>query len=293
MKYRDLIAAATLALVCVSCSGENPVAAGRAVKLGHVNSTGLKEISGMAASRVQPGILWVHNDGDKPWLSALSTNGDVRAQFRLNAKITDTEDIAIGPGQGRGRAVLYLGDIGDNNANRKSVRVYRFPEPLIAGTHNGEADETIKQFETMEFRYPDGAHDAEALMIDPRTGELFIATKEKRRSRLYAASGEQLVDGASVMLRQVGEVAFAEVSGADISPNGSEIILRRENAARLWHREKDESVEAALRRTPTAIPVVGPPVEPNGESIAFDAAGAGYFTISEGKRPAIYFLSPL
>jgi len=152
-----------------------------------------------------------------------------------------------------------------------------------------EFNRAIDRFETMVLKYPDEAHDAEALMIDPGTGDLFLATKQKRVARVYAAAREQLADGATVTLTLAGEISFGDVSAGDISPDGSELILRRENAARLWRRAPGESVEEALKRAGMPASIVGPPREHNGESIAFHPECLGYYTVSEGQHPAIYF----
>ena len=126
-------------------------------------------------------------------------------------------------------------------------------------------------------------------MVDPSTGDLFIATKEKRRTRIYTARKEQLIDGEAIDLTLVDVVAFGDVSGGDISSDGGKIVLRHEKAARLWLRREGEGIDAALRRSPAPVPVVGPPEEPNGEAIAFDTESSGYYTVSEGKGPAIYY----
>jgi hypothetical protein len=77
----------------------------------------LDSLSGLAVSRAQPDIVFVHNDRDRPTMYALDLLGREHAQITLtNATATDIEDIAIGP-CGTSTCV-YLGDIGDNNAQR-------------------------------------------------------------------------------------------------------------------------------------------------------------------------------
>ena len=58
----------------------------------------------------------------------------------------------------------------------------------------------------------------------------------------------------------------------------------------MWSRgpgghDGDGAGESRLRR----MAVIGPPVEPNGEAIAWSADGRGYYTLSEGKRQPIYY----
>ena len=96
----------------------------------------LDEVSGLAASRKNPDVLWVHNDsGGSPRVFALNAAGDHLGIYNLNgAQATDYEDIAIGPGPTAGTDYLYVADTGNNSLGRSTVTVYRVPEP--AATSN-------------------------------------------------------------------------------------------------------------------------------------------------------------
>ena len=127
------------------------------------------------------GLLWTLNDsGGTPQVFALSRTGRLRAAVTLSgATNVDWEDIAI-----RGRT-LYVGDIGDNAAQREEIAIYRFAEPA-PGTSAVPADRIV-------LRYPDGPRDAEALLIDPRTGTVVIVTKDfGGRSEVYIAGRDGL-----------------------------------------------------------------------------------------------------
>jgi hypothetical protein len=261
------------------------------VALGEVAAGQLKEISGLAASRRHPGVLYVHNDGSDGRLFGIGTNGQTVAVFELAAKVTDLEDIAIGPGPEPGVPHLYVGDIGDNDRRRSTVAVYRLPEPDLPSGTTAKRPAPLTTFDTLRLRYPDGAHDAEAVLCDPRTGDLLIATKEKRRSRIYLAPANRLAAGAEVALTLLWEVPVADVSAGDISPDGHHLILRRENAAFLWTRGAEEPLLKALARPSRRVAVIGPPTEPNGEALAWRPDGTGYYTLSEGKRQPVYFFA--
>lgn len=278
-----------VALQLTACSPAETADDRFSIRLSVIKSKRLGEISGMAASRRTPGLLWVHNDGSDGRLYALSTNGHVSAEFKLQTKVTDLEDIAIGPGPTAGQPHLYVGDMGDNFERREAIRIYRFPEPKVGVELSSKKPIPITRFDTITLRYPAGRHDAEALLVDPLTGDLFVATKQQRRTRIYSVAKEQLQDGGSVILKLEKELGLGNISAGDISPDGREIILRRENAAWIWKREPGESVGAALSRAPQTVPVIGPPREPNGESIAFSCDGQGYYTLSEGQGQTVYF----
>jgi hypothetical protein len=139
--------------------------------------------------------------------------------------------------------------------------------------------------------YPDAARNAESLFVDPWTGDLFIITKENTTSRVYSTTQAALNSGTNVVLAFVRNLTFDIPSAADMSPTGREIIIRQEDFARLWTRTNGQTVGNALAGTPVTIPVIGTPTEPNGEAVAFDANGNGYYTLSEATstQPLYYF----
>ena len=246
----------------------------------------------MVASRHNPGVLWVHNDRARGQIYAIGINGALLATWDVGKTVDDVEDIAIGPGPAPELDYLYVGDIGDNAAVRESIRVIRAAEPSVYRYQ--AAKPTTPNFPLVEkitLVYPDGSHNAEELMVDPWTGDLFIATKESGITRLYRATQAQLIDGATVTLEFILELEFHIVSAGDISPDGREIVLRQEEFAELWTRAPGQTVAQALGGTPTYIPVIGTPVEPNGEAITFASDGLGYYTISEGVQPVVYYFA--
>jgi hypothetical protein len=234
-------------------------------------------------------VLWLHNDGSSGQLFALSTTGKLVAILQCDAAIADLEDIAIGPGTQPGVDYVYLGDIGDNAARRSEVRLIRFAEPKLSGERGQTLD--VGNAEVLRLVYPDGPHDAEALLVDPVTGDLLIVTKEKQGARLYGARGKSLMHSAKATLSAVGTAKVDQVSAGSISPDGSKLILRRENQGWLWHRAPGESMADALARKPVKIDVLGKRQGPNGESVSFSSAGDSYFTVSEGKKQAIYLFN--
>ena len=262
---------------------------------GIVQTLEISEASGIVASRQNAGVLWTHNDSSfRGTLFALSTNGALLGRYTLYPRpfSGDFEDIAIGPGPSPDFHYIYLGDIGDNLASRFNIHVYRFPEPAV---YPRQADDPVTAFvagaQMITLFYPsaDGPANAEAMMVDPITGDLFIATKSLTGTRIYRATRAQMDGGDPVTLTFVREVLFAKVSGGDISPDGRLIALRRGNTGGVWIRQPGESVGDALGRAGILIPIVGEPSELNGEAIGFDPNSLGYYTISEGLNQPIYY----
>lgn len=234
----------------------------------------IDEASGMADSRSQPGNVWIEQDSGSPAeLALLGYDGSVKGKISVpNADNRDWEELAMGPGPNQGTNYLYIGEIGDNNAQHPFSRIYRLPEPANLQT-------PITQVERINFRYPDGPRDAEAMFVDPLTKDIYIITKrEPNNVRLYRLPYPQNINEVTVA-ESYGELPITFVTGAAISPDGSEIAVRTYTNIAYWKRNPNQTIADALQNGNTRqLPYR---VEPQGEAICFDKEGKGYFTISE------------
>lgn len=240
----------------------------------------LREVSGIVRSRAHPGTTWMHNDsGDGAVVYAVDETGRTTAAYNLGILTLDPEDLALGPGVG-GDA-LYLADVGDNFAFRPIISVYRFPEPDPAGGELGEV-------ERIDLAFPDGPVDAEAVAIDPVTGDLLLVTKTTTDPALvYRAPAAELIDGGTVDLEALAELDLgAQVTALDLSPNGDRLAMRGYHEIWLWPRT-DVDLAPVLAAAPCLLTS---PDERQGESIAFDPDGS-LFTVSEGAGPAVFKLA--
>lgn len=257
-------------------------------RTGVVRAPAATELSGLVLSRRQVGVLWTHNDsGDRPRVFALSSNGALRASFDVaGAQAVDWEDVAIGPGPRGTGDQLYLADIGDNAAVRPAVDVYRVAEPSVAGV---TATPGITALATrLRLRYPDGAHDAETLLVDPRSGELVIVTKQlDGRSGVYAARRPAAT--STTTMRRVATLELGlggMATGGAVSADGTVIVVRTYTGIVAWSRRAGASLAGTLRRSPCVAPVsLGG--EGQGEAIALNAGGTGFMTVPEGPRAVI------
>ena len=263
-----------------------------AVNFGTVTAFEITEASGIVASRQNPGVLWTHNDNGYPGhVFGLSTNGALLAHYFVpNVFFGDFEDIAIGPGSSPQHQYIYLGDIGDNSISRSEIRVVRFPEPSVYAYQAANPRyDAVPIAQEIVLTYPDGPHDAEALMVDPITGDLFIATKQDPDAMLYRATRAQLDAGGPIQLTFIRTMSFSgfrSVGAGDISWDGRLIAMRRNGRAWVWSRSASQTVGDALAASGTTAPVA---TEENGEGIGFHATGLGYFTVSEGFQPPINY----
>jgi hypothetical protein len=253
----------------------------------------LVEASGIVASRKNIGALWTHNDaGDTARLFALGTDGrDLGSYDLMGAASVDWEDIALGPGPESGLSYLYVGDVGDNSSIRTGIQVYRVAEPAI-DLLAPPSVVTVTGAEMLAFAYPDGAHNAETLLVDPTSGDLFLITKEANGvSGVYWAAAPHAA-GVTRTLELATTVSFEGalsrdrlVTGGDVAPDGSLVILRSYTTAFVWRRAQGTPLSAAFAGEPCPVPLAD---EPQGEAIGFAADGASYYTLSEGFSPPLY-----
>ncbi len=241
------------------------------------------EASGLADSRTLPGYLWTHEDaGSAAELFLISHDGkNVRRYLPPNVRNIDWEDIALGGGPEKGVSYLYVGDIGNNDANPAfgTHTIYRMPE-LKSLDENFTPDKIAR----INFRYPDSSPDSETLLLDPVTNDLFVVTKELESARLYRLPYPQLVEG-TLTAELVGRIpALLLATGGDISADGQEILLRNYTSIYYWKRKAGESIGQALMRA--ANKPVPYALEPQGEAICFDREMKGYYTFSEKRNTA-------
>jgi hypothetical protein len=254
----------------------------RTVVTGRVSAEDATEISGLVVSSTQPGVLWAHNDsGDRARIFALRSDGSLIASLDVpGAEATDWEDIAVGPG-----GDLLLADIGDNRSVRESVDVYRMPEPRLA-----DGPTTTAAATRLRLTYPDGAHDAETLLADPRTGEVVIVTKRiDGRSGVYVAHVPARGEPAEAVLRRAGELrlGFGGLATAgDVSGDGRTVAIRTYSALYAWTRRAGATLAATLLRTP-CVGSAQLVREGQGESLALSRDGRSFFTVPEGAGAAV------
>ncbi len=265
----------------------------------------LVEASGLAVSRANEGVLWAHNDsGDSARVFAFGEDGGRLGTFKLvGAEAVDWEDMALGPDVDEdGNAVedrdaLYLADIGDNDAVRSNVTLYRVTEPEVAaGADAGRV--RLDDVESFSFVYPDGPRDAEALFVDPTDASFYVIEKSITGGPvgIYRGSIEGWNADAAAMptLERVGTFRagpgiVASATGADMTPGGDAIAVRTYASVRLFARPEGTSVVDALAAEPCRGPV---PVEAQGEAVALTPAGDAYFTLPEGATPTLSRWAP-
>ncbi|MDX3227331.1 hypothetical protein [Streptomyces sp. ME19-01-6] len=230
-----------------------------------IEDSRITESSGLAASRAHPGVYWTHNDSDDgPYVYAVdSRTGRTVATVTMRGvgSPRDVEAISVGPD-----GDIYVGDIGDNLGGTWShVWIYRFPEPkTLKNTTVRATQYTVK--------YEDGPRNAEAMMIDPKTGRAYIASKSQEDGGLYAGPKTLSPSGTNIF-RRVDDIGMEVTDGA-FAPDASRLVLRGyfEVAEFRWRGGKLED----LKEEPDL------PLQRQGESVTFTTDGGTLMYGTEG-----------
>ncbi len=207
-----------------------------------IDASQLGEVSGCAFSHRDPAMVWLHNDsGDRARVIPVNIGtGAVGTSVELaGVDVVDTEDIAI-----TASGDLLLADIGDNNAQRPDVALIRFAEPAKGAT---SASAVVTR-----YTYPDGAHNAESILVEPDDGAALIITKvDSGQSQVFRA--DLAPEGSRVMTR-VGAITISNegfffpnlITGADALGDGSGIVLRTYLYGYILRRRVGGTFESAL-----------------------------------------------
>lgn len=262
----------------------------------------LWEASGLATSRRNPNVAYVHSEGVYHSMVALdTTNAAVLGRFTVPIpRQYDWEDIATGPCPAG--SCIFAGDIGVGKGSGRApstFAVYRVPEPDIAGQH---AQGTLRG-DLFRFTYPDGSHNAEALMVHPETGDIYIITKARDgRSGAYkfpnplpTPSDTAVTTLVKVATLQIpiwdGDSAnrhaatwYAQVTAAAIHPLSNRFLVRTPYMVYEYRGPAGGSFESAFQAKPTAL--TAPSNEGQGEAIDYAQDGSAYFTVGEQDKPS-------
>jgi hypothetical protein len=234
------------------------------------------EASGIADSKANPGYLWVEQDSGNPNdIALLSQGGQLLKKINIRSAINrDWEDMALGSGPDPGINYLYIADIGDNSKVNPQCSIYRFQEPSASV-------DTVSVYNELKFNYPDGSHDAEAILIDNSSKDIYIITKTDITSKIYKFSYPQSTSSVSTVTF-IGSLPFSGVTGAASSVSGDELLIKTYTSLSYWKRNLNETIGDALKRAPVSLSYQ---VEPQGEAVCFKNDNSGFYTLSE--RPSL------
>ncbi len=219
----------------------------------------ITESSGLATDTTGK-LYWTVNDSGSSGVAyGINGKGDTKGTVRFLADPVDIEALAMDDNR------LFLADIGDNGKRRDSITVFAIDNP--------EPNDDTRSYRSYDFSYPDGAHDAETMLIDGR-GRLYFVTKEVRGG-IYRAPVNLSRSGVNE-LRRVGN-APAFVTDGTFLPDGERIALRTYVSVEMLDADSYDVVAQA--------PL---PLQPQGETITMDLDGDHLLVGSEGLRSKVY-----
>lgn len=205
-------------------------------------------------------VLTVNDSGAGPdvYVVDRSSGKTVGLTTYSDDAVVDVEAMAPGP-----HDTLWVGDIGDNPWSRSSVSVYAMPMP-------SEGD-TFVNARRYDFVYTDGPRDAETLLVQPRTGRLYVVSKGVFGGKVYAAPRQLSTDHPNV-LRPVADVGGLITDGA-FFPDGRSVALRSYGDLTVLSAKGWQNVQGM--RLPSQKQGEGLAMEPSGREVLLSSEGAG------------------
>ena len=300
-----VISFATGVMLAMSCSNASPGKTStlnsaelspdwaKPVIVGRIESKDVKESSGLAASPCQPNVFWTHNDsGDDAFIFAMDSTGKNLGTYEVtNARNDDWEDMAAYK-DADGTCYLYIGDTGNNKLERSEIPLFRVKEPTISSAGSSSDDKNPLRTEPAQkalFKYQDTPHNSETMMVNPKTGDVYVLTKRVDGPSLVFKFMPNFSSNQPVTAQKLGEVSVPAVpngllTGGAISPDAKRVILcdyssgyelttTSTNFDDIW-KSKPVAVELGERK--------------HGEAITFSADGKSLFGTNEGKKAEIF-----
>ena len=239
----------------------------------------LSQVSGLVASKSQPGVFWMHDDTVfGPYLYAVDGSGNVLQQYALQTSRIDWEDIALGPAGGFD--YIYIGDFGDDSAQRTDCRILRVPEPTVPAAATQPQPLTPEEF---WFTYPTGPQDCETLLFDPETGTPYVVEKTATAPRVHKfpmpldTAWDQYNPTTLISVQANGSFATS-ITGGDASRDGRRVMLRSYNEAHEYARPAGASFDDIFNQQGVTVNVPG---GQEYEGIAYGGDGTSLWTTTE------------
>jgi hypothetical protein len=262
---------------------------------GYLEHDKLDEASGLQASHAVTGHYFSHNDSGKPYLYVIDETG--RHQGRIRVKGVDNrdwEDITAMP-DGNGERLLVIGDIGDNDARYRHIRLIFLSQPVP--DEDGQYPSKITPVHQLKLQYPDGPRDTESLAWDPTSDRLLLISKRDIPPHVYAIEREVALSEETATLEYLGKMRpfrrpapngrrwSAQPTGADISPDGRHLAIISYRSLHQYHLENGQDWFTLLAGEPFEL--IGPPSKQE-EAVTFSPDGQTILITTEQKSAPVY-----
>ncbi len=257
----------------------------------------ITEASGLAVSRRDPGLFWVHSDsGGEPVLWAVAADGSLRGSLRIEGVANvDWEDAASFTLDGR--AWLLVADSGDNGSRRSDCALLIVAEPDPSELKPNRESRVALAWR-IPVVYPDGPRDCEAVAVDSVAGRVYLLAKRTKPHGIYALPLRPAAAETTPIAERVGELAAlppapeasrllpipagafrAQPTGLDFAADGSAAVVTTYGEVLVYPKIEDESWAEALARPGR---VIGSHGLKQAEAVAFAADGRAVYVTGEG-----------
>ena len=257
--------------------------------LGRIGQAGLTALSGLAASWRHPDVVYVHNDRNRAEFFAVDQQARVLGRFTLaGAQVQDIEDMEVS--RCPGGTCVFVADIGNNINPRTEFAIYRASEPAEKPAGGQAATLAAQRF---AFRYEDGTHNAESLIVDPGSGDVYIVTKVAAGAPSSAYRLDTFAPQGVNVARKVADLPIPApgdqpATAGSAHPCGTGFLLRTGNAVYEFQIAPGAAFGTAFAATPVKTP---PPQEVQSEAVSYRADGRAYYTTSEGAGPPLHLVA--
>ena len=263
---------------------------GKPVTIGRIESSEITESSGIATSLCQPDVMWTHNDaGDDAFIFALNSKGKHLGTWLVAAaKNDDWEDMAAYKDP-TGTCYLYVADIGNNKLDRSELKIYRIKEPVITAsgeTSTKKSPLATSPADSLSFKYSDTPHNAETMLVQPQTGDIYVLTKRLDGPSLVFKMPPQFGSPSVIRAERVGEVALPAVpngllTGGAISPDGRRAVICDYSSGYELALKGTEAFDEIWKQRPVPVDLGD---RKQGEALTFTADGQAIIATSEKKN---------
>ncbi len=234
---------------------------------------------------------------------AINDSNDAAAErvFKLDNQCRVTSSLTYSPGDARdpedvavaSDGAIWVADIGDNDSERSTVGFWKFVSNRSPVLHR--------------VSYPDGARDAEAILLGSDGVPIIISKEVGRPAGVYVPTAPLAANSQNgVPLRRAGEIKLPSsttpngigpagrlvITGGATAPDGKRVTLRTYADALEWDVPDGDVVKAITTGKPRVTPL---PNEPQGEAITYSRDGKSYVTVSDlpqGRTAALLRYTP-
>lgn len=290
---RLLICALLLCAACTAGSGDAQ-SGSLLAEVGRLENRKLDEASGLARSNLQDDLYWAVNDDGPAVIHALNSEGTNLGRVRIEgARNRDWEDIASFVHEDT--AYLVIADIGDNDGRHEYLSLYVVAEPS-AGAHSAKLAWQIN------FRYPNGPRDAEALAVDAFGGQIYVLGKRTVPAELYQLPLQPIGDrvltakfagridslpqpGPSELRNAAGSDYGWQPTGMDFAPDGRSLLILTYAGVNWFSRDPGQTWPEAMQGQAMQL---GLGKYRKAESIAYASDGtAAIVTVEKRHAPVL------